>query len=66
MEVKVWDNNIEKAIKSLKNKLNKEGVFKELKNKRYYEKPSVKEKRKRVEAQKKRVKAMKGGFKGRR
>ena len=66
MEVKVWDNNIEKAIKSLKNKLNKEGVFKELKNKRLYEKPSVKEKRKRVEARKKRAKALKGGFKGRR
>lgn len=66
MEVKVWDNNIEKAIKSLKNKLNKEGVFKELKNKRFYEKPSVKEKRKRVEARKKRAKALKGGFKGHR
>ena len=57
MEIKVHGNNIEKAIKDLKNRLNKEGVFKELKKRRYYEKPSVKEKRKRIEAQKQRAKA---------
>jgi small subunit ribosomal protein S21 len=38
--VKVQGNNVEKALKVLKNKLSKEGVFKELKNRRYYEKPS--------------------------
>ena len=57
MEIRVRGNNIEKAIKDLKNKLNKEGLFKELKSKRYYEKPSVKEKRKRIEARKKKMKA---------
>jgi small subunit ribosomal protein S21 len=57
MEVKVHGNNVEKAIKDLKNRLNKEGVFKELKKRRYYEKPSVKEKQKRIEARKQRIKS---------
>ncbi|MBI4682847.1 MAG: 30S ribosomal protein S21 [Nitrospirae bacterium] len=62
MEIKVRGNNIEKAIRDLKIKLQKEGIFRELKKRRYYEKPSVKEKRKRIEARKKRMKAFK--FKG--
>jgi small subunit ribosomal protein S21 len=57
LEIKVHGNNIEKAIRDLKIKLHKEGVFKELKKRRFYEKPSVKEKRKRIEARKKRMKA---------
>jgi small subunit ribosomal protein S21 len=59
LEIKVRGNNIEKAIRDLKIKLQKEGIFKELKTRRYYEKPSVKEKRKRMEARKKRMKAFK-------
>ena len=50
MEVKVFDNDVEKAIKILKNKLSKSGIFKELKVRRAYEKPSVKRKRKAIEA----------------
>ncbi|UCD35334.1 MAG: 30S ribosomal protein S21 [Nitrospiraceae bacterium] len=61
MQVKVVGNNIEKALKTLKNKLTKEGVFKELKSKRYYEKPCVKAKQKRIEARKKRMKASRQG-----
>ena len=57
IEIKVRGSNIEKAIKDLKIKLSKEGVFKELKKRRFYEKPSVKEKRKRIEARKARMKA---------
>ena len=57
MEIKVFGNNIEKALKDLKIKLHKEGIFKELKARRFYEKPSVKEKRKRIEARKKKMKA---------
>jgi len=57
LEIKVLGNNIEKAIKDLKIKLHKEGIFKELKKRRFYEKPSVKEKRKRIEARKKKMKA---------
>ena len=50
LEVKVFDNDIEKALKVLKNKLSKSGLFKELKVRRAYEKPSVKRKRKAIEA----------------
>lgn len=52
MEVTV-DSNIEKAMKILKRKLIKEGLFKELKSRRYYEKPSERKKRKTKESLKK-------------
>lgn len=52
MEVLV-DNNIEKAMKVLKRKLIKEGLFKELKARRYFEKPSERKKRKHKESIKK-------------
>lgn len=52
MEVFV-DHNIEKAMKILKRKLIKEGLFKELKSRRYYEKPSERKKRKGKESLKK-------------
>ena len=58
MVIKVYGNNIEKAIRDLKISLQKEGLFKELKRRRSYEKPSEKEKRKRIEARKKKIKAM--------
>ena len=52
MEV-VVSHNIEKAMKILKRKLIKEGLFKELKARRYFEKPSEKKKRKEKESRKK-------------
>ena len=52
MEV-VVSHNIEKAMKILKRKLIKEGLFKELKARRYFEKPSERRKRKEKEARKK-------------
>lgn len=57
MEVKVFDNDIERALKVLKNKLSKSGLFKELKLRRAYEKPSVKRKRKALEARRRLIKA---------
>ncbi len=57
MEVKVQDNQIENAIKSLKRQLIRDGILKELKNRRSYEKPSVKKKRKQREALRRRRKA---------
>ena len=57
MEIRVHDDNIEKAIKDLKRQLQKEGLFKEIKKRSFYEKPSVKDRRKRREAQKRRMKA---------
>jgi small subunit ribosomal protein S21 len=38
--VAVTDNDIAKALKALKYKLQRQGVFKELRTHRYYEKPS--------------------------
>ncbi len=56
--IKVYDNQIEKALKALKRQLAKEGLLKELKRRSFYEKPSVKRKRKQKEARKKRLKAL--------
>jgi len=50
MEIQVVDGNVEKAIKVLKRKLQQEGLFREMKLRRFYEKPSVKRKRKEKEA----------------
>ena len=58
MEIKVERNDIEKAIRVLKRKIQRDGIFRELKNRRFYEKPSLTKKRKRREAQKRRQKAM--------
>jgi len=55
--IKVYENQIEKAIKALKRQLAKEGLLKELKRRTFYEKPCVKRKRKQKEARKKRLKA---------
>ena len=59
MEVKVIDNQLEQALSVLKRKLAQDGTFKEIKRKRFYEKPSVKKKRKQQEALKRRLKAVK-------
>jgi small subunit ribosomal protein S21 len=45
-------------MRVLKKKLAAEGVFKEMKVRAFYEKPSVRRKRKRQEAERKRRKAM--------
>ena len=58
MEIKVNENNVEGALKVLKRKLQKEGLFREIKRRKAYEKPCEKEKRKRREAQQKRMKAL--------
>ena len=59
MEVKVQSRDIEKALRNLKKKLQLDGVFGELKKRRFYEKPSVKKKRKQLEAQKRKRKLLK-------
>ena len=46
MEIKVFNNNIEKALKIAKKKLAGEGLFRELKRRMFYEKPSVRKKSK--------------------
>jgi len=55
--VQVQDGNLEKALKVLKKKIQLDGLQKELKTRRFYEKPSVKRRRKMQEAERKRRKA---------
>ena len=50
MRVLVRDNNIEQAIRVLKKKLQREGVFREMKARRAYEKPSERRAREKGEA----------------
>ncbi|MDN2567079.1 30S ribosomal protein S21 [Aquibium sp. A9E412] len=50
MQVIVRDNNVDQALKVLKKKMQREGVFREMKSRRAYEKPSEKRSRQRAEA----------------
>jgi small subunit ribosomal protein S21 len=50
MQVLVRDNNVDQALKVLKKKLQREGVFRELKRKSHYEKPSERKAREKGEA----------------
>ena len=45
----VHDNNVEQALRVLKKKMQREGSFREMKLRRYYEKPSEKKARKATE-----------------
>lgn len=57
LEVAVRDD-VDRALKELKKRVNKEGILKELKLRRFYEKPSERKKRKFKEAEKRRRKQM--------
>ena len=50
MAVVVRDNNVEQAFRKLKKKLHNEGSVRELMDRRYYEKPSDKKRRRHKEA----------------
>ena len=50
IEVKVFDNDLEKAMRILKKKIQNDGLFKRLKLKKSYEKPSEFKRRKQREA----------------
>ncbi len=45
MQVVVRDNNVDQALRALKKKLQREGVYREMKLRRFYEKPSEKKAR---------------------
>ena len=47
--VTVKNGNVDRAMRTLKKKLQKEGLLKELKQRQYFEKPSAKRKRKPAE-----------------
>ena len=59
MQVVVKNGNVERTMRTLKKKLQKEGLLKELKQKQYFEKPSAKRKRKKAEGIKRYQRALK-------
>ena len=50
MQVLVRDNNVDQALRVLKKKMQREGMFREMKARRSYEKPSEKRTREKQEA----------------
>jgi small subunit ribosomal protein S21 len=50
VEVVVRDNNVDQALRALKKKMQREGVFREMKMRRHYEKPSERRVRENAEA----------------
>jgi len=58
MSIIVHANDIDKALRDLKRMVQKEGILKDLRNRRYYEKPSVKKKRKQQQKERRRRKAL--------
>jgi small subunit ribosomal protein S21 len=50
LQVLVRDNNIEQALRVLKKKMQREGVFREMRQRRAYEKPSERKTREKSEA----------------
>lgn len=50
MKVFVRDNNVDQALRALKKRLQREGLFRELKRRRAYEKPSERRAREKSEA----------------
>ncbi len=50
MQVIVRDNNVEQALRAMKKELQREGIFREMKLRKNFEKPSEKKKRRQAEA----------------
>ncbi len=50
MQVLVRDNNVDQALKALKKKMQREGIFREMKLRGHYEKPSDRKAREKAEA----------------
>jgi len=50
LQVLVRDNNVDQALKALKKKMQREGIFREMKLRGHYEKPSERKARERAEA----------------
>ncbi|MGO4571850.1 30S ribosomal protein S21 [Microvirga sp. 2TAF3] len=50
MQVLVRDNNVDQALRVLKKKMQREGVFREMKQRKAYEKPSERKTREKAEA----------------
>lgn len=58
IEVTVQDGNVNRALSMLKRKMAAEGIYKELRKRRFFEKPSEEKKRRNREAERRRKKAV--------
>ena len=58
MQVLVRDNNVDQALRALKKKMQREGLFREMKLRRFYEKPSERAAREKAEGKRRRWKAL--------
>lgn len=50
VQIIVRDNNVEQALRALKKKMQREGTFREMKRRKFFEKPSEKRARQKAEA----------------
>ncbi len=50
IQVNVKDNNLEQALRSLKKKMQREGLYKEMKLRKHYEKPCLRRAREKEES----------------
>ncbi|HCM82976.1 MAG TPA: 30S ribosomal protein S21 [Alphaproteobacteria bacterium] len=50
MEVSVRDNNVEQALRVLKKKMQREGIYREMKLRKHFEKPSLRKQREKAES----------------
>jgi small subunit ribosomal protein S21 len=50
VEISVRDNNVDQALRALKKKMQREGIYREMKMRRHFEKPSEKRVREEAEA----------------
>jgi small subunit ribosomal protein S21 len=50
MQVLVRENNVEQALRVLKKKMQREGIFREMRDRKHYEKPSERKAREKAEA----------------
>jgi small subunit ribosomal protein S21 len=50
VKVDVRDNNVDQALRVLKKKMQREGIYREMKLRRHFEKPSIRRAREKAEA----------------
>lgn len=50
IEVSVRDNNVEQALRVLKKKMQREGIYREMKLRKHFEKPSLRKQREKAES----------------
>lgn len=65
VEIRIRNNDLEKALKILKRQVQKDGLLKDLKEKRFFEKPSDRKRRKERESLKRRARKAKRRYQAR-